>query len=68
MTLAHAWAAAGNTQNATRALTPVLAADSGAPDRVRLQAWLVDARLGYDRGDRARCPPITGVRAAAGRT
>ena len=54
VTLAHAWAAAGNTRNATRALTPVLAADSGAPERVRLQAWLVDAQLGYHSGDRAR--------------
>jgi len=53
VTLAGAWAAAGNTQNATRALAPVLAAGSGVPDRVRLQAWLVDARLGYERGDRA---------------
>ena len=35
-------------------LAPALAADSGVPDRVRLQAWLVDARLSYDRGDRAR--------------
>ena len=32
----------------------MLAAGSGAPERVRLQAWLVDARLGYDHGDRAR--------------
>ena len=54
VTLAHAWAAAGNTQNATRALTPVLATDSGAPERVRLQAWLVDAQLGYHSGDHAR--------------
>ena len=54
MTLAHAWAAAGNTRNATRALTPVLAADSGAPERMRLQAWLVDAQLGYHSGDGAR--------------
>ncbi len=54
VTLAHAWAAAGDTQNATRALTPVLAAGSGAPERVRLQAWLVDAQLGYHSGDRER--------------
>ena len=54
VTLARAWAAAGDTQNAMRALTPVLATDSGAPEPVRLQAWLVDARLGYDRGDRTR--------------
>ena len=53
VTLAYAWAAAGNVQNATRALAPVLATGSRAPERVRLQAWLVDARLGYDRGDRA---------------
>jgi LuxR family maltose regulon positive regulatory protein len=32
----------------------VLATDSGAAEPVRLQAWLVDARLGYDRGDRTR--------------
>jgi hypothetical protein len=54
VTLARAWAAAGDAENATRALTPVLAADRGAPERVRLQAWLVDAQLGYDRGDRTR--------------
>ena len=54
VTLAHAQAAAGDAQNATRALTPVLANDSGAPDRVRLQAWLTDARLSYHSGDRAR--------------
>jgi LuxR family maltose regulon positive regulatory protein len=52
--LAHAWAAAGHAQNATRAFTPVLAAGSGAPEPVRLQAWLVDAQLGYHHGDRAR--------------
>jgi len=54
VTLAHVWAAAGDAQTATRALTPVLAAGSGAPERVRLQAWLVDAQLGYHSGDRAR--------------
>jgi LuxR family maltose regulon positive regulatory protein len=54
VTLAHAWAAAGDGDNARRALAPVLAADSGAPDRVRLQAWLVDARLSYTNGDPAR--------------
>jgi len=54
VTLARAWAAAGDAQNATRVLTPVLAAGRGAPDRVRLQAWLVDAQLGYHRGDGAR--------------
>ena len=27
---------------------------SGAPERVRVEAWLVDAQLGYRHGDRAR--------------
>ena len=49
VTLAHAWAAAGDTQNARRVLAPALAALDGEPDRVRLQAWLVDARLSYDQ-------------------
>ncbi len=52
--LARAWAAAGDAQNATRALAPVLAPERETPDRVRLDAWLVDARIGYDGGDRAR--------------
>ena len=49
-------AAAGHAQNATHAFAPVLAAGSGAPERVRVQAWLVDAQLGYRHahGDRAR--------------
>ena len=54
VTLAHAWAAAGDGENARRVLAPALAALSGAPERVRLQAWLVDARLSYTSGDRAR--------------
>ena len=54
VTLAHAWAAAGDGPSAQQALGPVLAADGGTPDRVRLQAWLVDARLSYASGDRAR--------------
>ena len=54
VTLARAWVAAGDAQNATRALAPVLATDSEAPDRLRLQAWLVDAQLCYQSGDRAR--------------
>jgi LuxR family transcriptional regulator, maltose regulon positive regulatory protein len=53
VTLAHAWAAAGDYDNARHALAPVLAADSGAPDQVRLQAWLVDARLSYTSSDPA---------------
>jgi LuxR family transcriptional regulator, maltose regulon positive regulatory protein len=52
--LAHAWAAAGDAENARRVLAPVLTVHSGTPDRVRLQAWLVDARLSYTSGDRVR--------------
>ena len=54
LTLARAWAAAGDGENATRVLASALAALGEAPDRVRLNAWLVDARLSYDRGDHAR--------------
>ncbi len=52
--LAHVWAASGDAENARRVLAPALTTDSGAPDRVRLQAWLVDARLSYASGDHAR--------------
>jgi len=52
--LAHARAAAGDGPDARRALAPALAAGSEAPERVRLQAWLVDARLSYGSGDGAR--------------
>jgi LuxR family transcriptional regulator, maltose regulon positive regulatory protein len=47
---ARAWAAAADTSNARRAL----AAHRGAAGHVRLQAWLVDAQLSYDSGNRAR--------------
>jgi LuxR family transcriptional regulator, maltose regulon positive regulatory protein len=53
-TLAHAWLAAGDGTRARRALAPVLAVQRGVPEQVRLQAWLVDARLSYDSGDSAR--------------
>ena len=46
--------AAGDGDNARRALEPLLAAHNRVPDRVRLQACLVDARLGYHSGDWAR--------------
>jgi LuxR family maltose regulon positive regulatory protein len=54
VTLARAWAVAGDGEAAQRALAPALAADGQAPDPVRVQAWLVDARLGYDSGDDGR--------------
>jgi len=52
--LAHAWAAAGDGESAQHALAPVLTASGEVPDRVRLQAWLADARLSYANGDGAR--------------
>ena len=51
---ARAWAAAGDTSNARRALSPAMAAHHGAAQQVRLQAWLVDAQLSYNDGNRAR--------------
>jgi len=54
VTLAHAWAAAGDHNKARRALAPALTAGGRAPERVRLQAWLVDAQLSYGSGDHAR--------------
>ena len=53
-TLAHAWLAAGDGKNARMALASALAARSEEPERVRLQAWLADARLSYYSGDHAR--------------
>ena len=52
--LAHARMAAGDGDNARRTLEPLLAAHNRVPDRVRLQACLVDARLSYHSGDWAR--------------
>jgi LuxR family maltose regulon positive regulatory protein len=54
VTLAHAWVAAGDGDNVRRALAPVLAARERVPEWVRVQACLVDARLSYHSGDRAR--------------
>ncbi len=54
VTLANAWAAAGNGENARRALAPALGTHSAVPERVRLEAFLVDARLSYNTGDRAQ--------------
>ena len=51
---ARAWAAAGDTSNARRALCPALAAHRGAAEQTQLQAWLVDAQLSYISGNRAR--------------
>ena len=51
---ARVWAAAGDTSNARRALAAALAAQPGAPDHVRVRAWLVDAQLSYGSGDHSR--------------
>jgi len=51
--LARVWLAAGDGESARRALAPALAAHCEAPERVRLQAWLVDAQLSYAGGDGA---------------
>ena len=52
--LAHAWPAAGDGKNARLMLASALAARSGEPERVRVQAGLADARLSYYGGDRVR--------------
>jgi LuxR family maltose regulon positive regulatory protein len=54
VTLAHAWAAAGDANTARRALAPALMANGRAAGRVRVHARLLDARLSYASGDRAR--------------
>jgi LuxR family maltose regulon positive regulatory protein len=54
VTLAHTWAAAGDSASARRALEPALACRDEAPQRLRLQAWLADAQISYHSGDTAR--------------
>ena len=51
---ARACAAAGDIGDARRALAPALAAQSRAPEQVRVDALLVDAQLSYSSGDSAR--------------
>jgi LuxR family maltose regulon positive regulatory protein len=51
--LAHVCAAAGDADNARRALAPALAAPGEVPGQVRLQAHLVDAWLCYRGGAHA---------------
>ena len=53
-TLVHAWLAAGDGKNARLVLASALAAGSGEPERVQVQACLADARLSFYSGDRAR--------------
>jgi LuxR family maltose regulon positive regulatory protein len=49
---AQAALTAGNAQAAGDALAAWAAGPDGAPDRMRIGAWLAQARLGYGRGDR----------------
>jgi LuxR family maltose regulon positive regulatory protein len=50
--LARAWLAGGNIQAARRALDGGSAARDRVPDHVRLQAWLADAQISHEIGDR----------------
>jgi LuxR family maltose regulon positive regulatory protein len=52
--LAQAWLAAGDHQAASRALAAAVASRDEPPGQVRLEGWLVDARLSYGSSDRAR--------------
>ncbi len=52
--LAQAWLAAGDTQAAGRALAAGVASPGEPPEQVRLEGWLVDARLSYGDGDGVR--------------
>ena len=52
--LAHAWLDAGDDQAAGQALENGPDDADEAQDRSRLDRWLVDARLGYSRGDQAQ--------------
>jgi LuxR family transcriptional regulator, maltose regulon positive regulatory protein len=52
--LAQAWLAAGDTQAAEHALAAGEASPNEPPEQVRLEGWLVDARLSYGAGDGVR--------------
>jgi len=52
--LAQAWLDAGDTQAAERALAAGVACPDEPPEPVRLEGWLVDARLSYGVGDGVR--------------
>jgi LuxR family maltose regulon positive regulatory protein len=66
--LARAWLASGNVQGARRALAGGSAAGDRVPDHVRLQAWLADARLSHEVGDRRNADRLLerALRLAAG--
>ena len=54
ITLAQALLATGDPQAARHVLAAGPAVSAGQPDYIRLEASLVDARLSYESGDRAR--------------
>jgi LuxR family maltose regulon positive regulatory protein len=54
VTLAQAWLAAGDHQAAGRALAAGVASPDEPPEQVRLEGWLVDARLSYGDSDGVR--------------
>jgi LuxR family transcriptional regulator, maltose regulon positive regulatory protein len=54
VTLAQAWLAAGDRPAAGRALATGVATPGEPPEQVRLEGWLVDARLSYGSGDGVR--------------
>jgi len=54
VTLAHVRLAAGDPQAAGQALAFASAGSAEQPNNIRLEGWLLDARLSYGSGDRAR--------------
>ena len=54
VTRARAWAAAGDSGRARRALAPALAAHRGTPEQVRVEALLVDAQISYSSANPGR--------------
>ena len=52
--LAQAWLAAGDHQAAARALAAGVTGPDEPPEQVRLEGWLVDARLSYGESDGVR--------------
>jgi LuxR family transcriptional regulator, maltose regulon positive regulatory protein len=53
VTQAHAWLAAGDPRAARKSLAGHRERAETVPDQVRLEAWLVTARISYASGDRA---------------
>jgi LuxR family maltose regulon positive regulatory protein len=54
ITLAYARLAAGDPQAAGQALASASAGSAEQPNHIRLEGWLLDARLSYGSGDQAR--------------